>query len=213
MNPLYGPLSQSPSTPPLSDLPPLPPETTLVGRGFWPRTAAYLIDLGVLVTSSWIAGAGVGAVVGVGYALLERPWDVTAQQLEAFTIPLSYLALFAYFIIPTWLGGATVGKLLFGLRVVAFDGQPCGLDAAIVRSLLIFVDSLFFGIPARLSMRQPHNQRLGDRAARTLVVSANTPGLINPRSRWGVLAGFVLWLVGYALCLSAIMLMLMMRGR
>jgi hypothetical protein len=64
-----------------------------------------------------------------------------------------------------------LGKLICGLVVVKENGQSCGLLAAFGRSLAFFVDSLFWGIPALISMSDSaKQQRLGDRWAKTMVV-------------------------------------------
>jgi len=69
----------------------------------------------------------------------------------------------------------TPGKLAFGLRVVRYDGSPCGWVAALKRGILRPVDALPVVIPylvglaaARLSARR---QRFGDMFAGTLVVT------------------------------------------
>jgi len=68
----------------------------------------------------------------------------------------------------------TPGKLTLGLRVVKYDGSPCGWVAALRRNILRPVDALPFAVPylvglaaAGLSARR---QRLGDVFAGTLVV-------------------------------------------
>ena len=70
---------------------------------------------------------------------------------------------------------ATPGKLALGLRVVKYDGSPCGWVAALKRGILRPVDALPVVIPylvglaaAGLSARR---QRLGDMFAGTLVVT------------------------------------------
>jgi hypothetical protein len=56
--------------------------------------------------------------------------------------------------------------------VRAADGRPCGPLAAVVRTVLRLVDNIFFSLPGITAIVQsPRRQRLGDRAAKTLVVS------------------------------------------
>lgn len=86
---------------------------------------------------------------------------------------LLFLAVFGfgYYIGCESATGATLGKRLVGIRVVGEDGEPVTLGAAVVRNLVRVVDALFFYfvgfIFAILSTR---GQRLGDRAAHTIVV-------------------------------------------
>jgi len=76
-----------------------------------------------------------------------------------------------YYVICEATTGATLGKRMVGIRVVGENGEHVGLGAAVVRNLLRLVDALFFYfvgfIFALLSKR---GQRLGDRAAHTIVV-------------------------------------------
>ena len=76
-----------------------------------------------------------------------------------------------YYIVCESASGATLGKRLVGIRVVGEDGDPLTFGAAVVRNLVRVVDALFFYfvgfISAILSKR---GQRLGDRAAHTIVV-------------------------------------------
>ena len=78
---------------------------------------------------------------------------------------------FGYFIVTEAATGATLGKLIVGIRVVGENGEPVTVGAAFVRNLLRSVDQIFFYfvgfISAILSKR---GQRIGDRAAHTIVV-------------------------------------------
>jgi uncharacterized RDD family membrane protein YckC len=67
--------------------------------------------------------------------------------------------------------GMTLGKRIVGIRVVDEEGDVAGFGAAIVRNLLRLVDGLFFYlVGAIFALTSPRGQRLGDRAAHTLVV-------------------------------------------
>jgi uncharacterized RDD family membrane protein YckC len=84
-----------------------------------------------------------------------------------------------YFIACEAIWGRTLGKLLCGLRVVGLDGQRCTSGQAVVRNLLRVADAnpfLLGGLPAAISVLATRkNQRLGDLAARTLVVRTEPP--------------------------------------
>ncbi|MEX0658496.1 MAG: RDD family protein [Egibacteraceae bacterium] len=133
----------------------------VVGR----RIGAALIDLVVLMVLSFLvatlfggASAGGGEV---GFALTGGP----ALMLMA--------AIPAYYIILEGLRGQTVGKMLLGIRVVAADGTPAGWGAVVVRTLLRIVDGFFFYLVGLIVMlASPRKQRVGDMAAKTLVVRA-----------------------------------------
>lgn len=67
--------------------------------------------------------------------------------------------------------GTTPGKKLMGLRVVGIDGEPCGFGRALVRNVLKLADGFFnFNVGLLLAALTDTRQRLGDMAARTVVI-------------------------------------------
>ena len=68
--------------------------------------------------------------------------------------------------------GRSVGKALFGLRVISADGSPAQPRQSVVRGLLALIDIyLSLGFLALISaMFSPVSQRLGDMAAATVVI-------------------------------------------
>ena len=78
---------------------------------------------------------------------------------------------FGYYVFAEGFYGQTIGKRIVGIRVVDEDGGHVGFGAAVVRNLLRFVDGLFFYLVGALfAFSSPRGQRLGDRAAHTVVV-------------------------------------------
>jgi len=73
--------------------------------------------------------------------------------------------------------GQTPGKQLLQLSVVHEDGRPIGLEASVIRNLLRFADFLplayLFGTASMVISRD--FKRLGDLAARTVVVYIDRP--------------------------------------
>jgi uncharacterized RDD family membrane protein YckC len=77
----------------------------------------------------------------------------------------------AYYIIMEATQGATVGKMVLGLRVVRIDGAPISWNESIVRNLLRIVDGIaVYLVGAILVWNSPTRQRLGDRVAKTVVI-------------------------------------------
>jgi hypothetical protein len=78
--------------------------------------------------------------------------------------------------------GASVGKLLVGLRVIRADGQVAGIGWMALRWVLLAVDALCCFLPgAVLVFSTKGHRRLGDMAAGTLVVAkqqVGTPPLV-----------------------------------
>jgi uncharacterized RDD family membrane protein YckC len=136
-------------------------------RGF-----AAVVDF--IIASLVFAGAVfawsliVGRVGGAGVQLLG------VIGLLAFTIAWSY------FVLLEWLWqGQTVGKRLYGLRVIRDDGAPAGFVAVLIRNLIRIVDFLpaFYGLGLLMIIGTSRSQRLGDLAAGTYVVRAPRPQL------------------------------------
>jgi uncharacterized RDD family membrane protein YckC len=113
--------------------------------------------------------------------------DDTVYEAEGGPYFLACIAFtLVYFALMEALAGATLGKLMTGLRVVTPEGAKCGLGRALLRWLVFAVDgplSLFLcGILT--SAMSPGHRRLGDMAATTYVVGkadAGRPVAVRPR--------------------------------
>jgi uncharacterized RDD family membrane protein YckC len=131
---------------------------TYVGIGR--RFVAALIDGILLGIVSYLLAIVTGQTTEAGFNL---------QGAPAF---LAFLIGFGYFIVLEATLGATLGKLIMGLRVLKLDGSPIGWGPSVIRNLMRIVDFLPFayiaGIVAVLVSKK--KQRLGDMAAGTAVV-------------------------------------------
>ncbi len=102
------------------------------------------------------------------------------RGLEGVFVMLTVLLGWSYFIVLEWLwNGQTLGKRLFGLRVISADGSPAGFIAVLVRNLARVVDFLpaVYGLGLLAIVLSSRSQRLGDLAAGTFVVRAPRPRL------------------------------------
>ncbi|QXC62383.1 RDD family protein [Aquihabitans sp. G128] len=85
--------------------------------------------------------------------------------------------------------GASVGKLLLGLRVIRQDGKKAGIGWAFLRWILLFVDQFCCFLPgAILVFTTKGHRRIGDMAASTFVVRARDVG--TPPQVPGVTSGY-----------------------
>jgi uncharacterized RDD family membrane protein YckC len=119
-------------------------ETNVVLR----RLAAFAIDVAPIALMWWLAG-----------------------RSNSFAFQLT-LTLFTYFLVrllPTVASGRSLGKSRLGLAVVSPDGQRPGWIAALVRDIALIIDVVVIGLV--LIVVTPQHRRLGDMAARTLVVA------------------------------------------
>jgi uncharacterized RDD family membrane protein YckC len=73
------------------------------------------------------------------------------------------------------IAGRSIGKMLFGLRVVDLKGDPATAGALIVRNALRLIDVAIFFLPLVLILYSPLRQRTGDVAAGTTVIDGNAP--------------------------------------
>jgi uncharacterized RDD family membrane protein YckC len=150
---------------------------TYIGLGR--RFVAWVVD-GLITGLAWLPFAETSSVDGT-YSIR---WDGAD-----FLIPL--LITLAYFVLLEGAFGATVGKLVLGIRVRALDGTRIGFGAAAVRNVARVVDGFPYVIPylvgAIAVSRSETDQRLGDRWAKTVVVlvgteSKGTPAATVPAS-------------------------------
>jgi uncharacterized RDD family membrane protein YckC len=133
-----------------------------VGRRF----VAWLID-SLITGLAWVPFAETESVDGV-YSIR---WDGID-----FIVPL--VITLAYFVIlEGWLG-ATIGKVVLGIRVRRPDGGRIGFGAAAIRNVARLVDSFPYVIPYLVGGiavgRSDMKQRFGDRWAKTVVILVGT---------------------------------------
>jgi uncharacterized RDD family membrane protein YckC len=122
-----------------------------------------------------------GLVFGLLYAVMALLFGTVASEGHASywngSLPalpsVLYVAIIAlYYVLLEGYLGQTVGKMALGIKVVREDnGEVPGLGGATIRTLLRIVDGLFSYLVAFITVLiSGKNQRLGDMAARTLVV-------------------------------------------
>jgi uncharacterized RDD family membrane protein YckC len=137
---------------------------TYIGLGR--RFVALLVD-GLITGLAWVPFAETESADGV-YSIR---WDGVD-----FVIPL--LFTLAYFVILEGAFGATIGKVVLGIRVRRPDGGRIGFGAAAIRNLARVVDAFPYVIPylvgAIAVSRSETKQRLGDRWGTTVVVLVGT---------------------------------------
>ena len=152
-------------------------ETAMPYAPLWRRALAEVIDVVILGTpmaagfiAMMVVYSDVETVlsVGTGFPLM----ILLPYLLMCAGVPWAIGVLLIYsFTEGRW--GVTLGKWLFGIRVWGTDLKPCGFGRAIVRNLLRVVDGFFnFLVGILLVSLTDNRQRVGDLAARTVVVMA-----------------------------------------
>jgi uncharacterized RDD family membrane protein YckC len=128
---------------------------------------------------AWFIDSLITGLAWIAFAETESPGDGTYQirwEGADFVFPL--LLTIVYFVALEAALGATVGKLVVGIRVRSLDGSRIGLGPALVRNLARVVDALPYVIPYLVGgiavIRSETRQRLGDRWAGTVVILVGT---------------------------------------
>jgi uncharacterized RDD family membrane protein YckC len=131
------------------------------------RFVAIVIDTAVF----FVVAVVLAAFTGGTYAETANGGGSAGFQLEGGPL-LLWIGLFiAYHVVCEGVTGQTLGKRVVGIRVVDEEGARIGWGASFVRNILRLVDGLFFYlIGAFFASSSPKGQRIGDRAAHTLVV-------------------------------------------
>jgi uncharacterized RDD family membrane protein YckC len=167
------------------------------------RAAARVIDLVFEIALAMAVGlvTGMGLQVVATTGVLAPGWEARLGSLDATGFALGLIGSTLYHTLSEWLGGASVGKWLCGLRVhtaeLSLDRtflrglHPCTARGALIRTLALYVDAMFCGAVAYFTMINSGTQaRLGDRWGRTIVVVAKETRGAQPRSpALGLLAG------------------------
>lgn len=141
------------------------------------RIVAALIDLIPLIAVYLALAATIGDIDTEGS--LSTIGDISTESsvfvnLSGAAAVLFFVLVLAYYTVSEALAAMTLGKFIMGLKVVKADGSPFDLQASLVRNVLRIVDVLPFLYLAGLVFVAvtAKNQRVGDLAARTLVVRA-----------------------------------------
>ena len=142
--------------------------SALENAGIALRFVAVLLDAVIVFLP---LGLALGLMTGGGYAKSGGGYTNAGIDVGGNAFWLLVALGVGYYIVCEAATGATLGKRLVGIQVVGEDGDPLTFGAAVVRNLLRLVDALFFYLVGFLfAAMSSRGQRLGDRAAHTVVV-------------------------------------------
>lgn len=153
------------------------------------RAAAVLLDtLIVLIASSVVLAVLMAAgLVDLGVSTSATLNDIVSASRAApvWLMPVEYSLVFLYFTLFE-LRGSTPGKRVLRLSVTAEDGQPPSAIAVVVRNLVRIPEMYLLYIPSAIScLISGKRKRLGDYAARTVVLRYPRPPAVHPAARPG----------------------------
>jgi uncharacterized RDD family membrane protein YckC len=144
--------------------------------GFAIRSFGRVIDWTVSLAVAFAGGAifriGLSAAGAAGiHAGAMAPRNSLGVVAVVFAIDTA--GGIAYHVLAEGIGGASLGKLVLGLRVRHCDLTRPRLKGAMIRSLAYYVDGLFFGLVGYSAMSSTAMmQRYGDKWGDTVVVKA-----------------------------------------
>lgn len=127
------------------------------------RIGAFLIDIFIFWSIAMIVGIFYGTPheEGLGYSL------------NGFPALVMFLVGFFLWPISEGIWGKTIGKRLLNLKVVTDDFEPIVMGQAFGRFILGFLDYIFL-IGLIIASTNKQNKRIGDLAAKTIVVNTKT---------------------------------------
>lgn len=125
-----------------------------------------LAPLGVRFVAGLVDLAPIFAVL----ALVQAPAEVNPLAAIGKSLPCLAVATYVlHTMVAELICGQSIGKMVFGLRVLDTEGRPAGAGAIVLRNLLRVVDLLI--APALIVFITPLHQRVGDIIAGTVVIT------------------------------------------
>jgi uncharacterized RDD family membrane protein YckC len=150
--------------------------------GIGSRGLARLVDLVIQIILFYLL-MSLGTVI-IAWLGISRLITLDAAVFTSFYIVLTTAVFVGYpVMMETLTRGRTVGKLVFGLRVVRDDGGPVTFRQALTRALVALSIEWpgLLGAPITwlvtiwVMIASPLNKRLGDHVAGTIVIHERTP--------------------------------------
>jgi uncharacterized RDD family membrane protein YckC len=134
-------------------------ETRVTGKRVIQYIFDYVVTAIVASLISWVMDRGTGATNGI---------------LVAVSVLLDIAWYFWYWVYrPYRANGQSFGMQLIGLRVISKSGGPATMMQLFIRAVLLIIDTIFFGLVGWITIIcSTYRQRVGDHAAKTLVVRA-----------------------------------------
>lgn len=149
-----------------------PPETTIhrypnyFYAGFWIRFFAYIVD-------NICISALIAIMIGSSFNLLGL--EKSSQLFSVYGI-LSLVVYLTYFILMTKLNdGQTLGKMIFGIKVICFREENLSWSTVLVRegACRFILKNTVFSLGYLVAVFTPNKQHLGDIFSETSVVTLN----------------------------------------
>jgi uncharacterized RDD family membrane protein YckC len=147
-------------------------ETRVTGRRVGQYIIDYIITAVVASFIMWVfdrSTGGANAILLLIGAVLSAAW------------------YFWYWVLrPYRANGQSFGMQLLGLRIISLNGGRASMVQLFIRGILLIVDTLIWGLVGFITIIcSRYRQRIGDHAAKTLVVRARMQAMTSPREYAG----------------------------
>jgi len=153
------------------------PDDRLPTIGVGRRAAAILLDSLLFVVPAAPIVVNIVDKTSTTISLMNQQPPVATQASfgwENSALAILAIGWLAYMTVMENAYGASLGKFALGIRVVRLDGQPVDGFTSFLRNIIRAVDGAFFYlVGAIIVWNSPLKQRLGDKAAKTIVVPAS----------------------------------------
>ncbi|HFE9852313.1 RDD family protein [Enterococcus faecalis] len=143
-----------------------------VFAGFWVRFFAFLLDLLCIRIITY-------ATIGLFYKMMG--FD-SSQSIVTFYGIASLVIYLAYFVLLTKLNaGQTIGKMIFGIKVVSFEEEELSWQTILIREGIcrFILKSFILLIGYLVAAFTPKKQHVGDYFSNTTVVVIHSLEAIN----------------------------------
>ena len=134
-------------------------------------TVMLIVDMIVLMGQSSLNASDPAAAQALGREITQKIVDQQLGNSNLLFYVIVFGSLFIYYLLLEAFFAASVGKVVCRMRVTMTDGSRPSGAAIVVRNLVRVPEAMFFYIPSGISCSaSPRRERLGDYAARTVVV-------------------------------------------
>ena len=147
-------------------------------QGFWIRLLALFIDLLVTLVLEVLVGGVIGGLIGLSIGLSDPNFETSSidqaiADAEGWITLGQVLVFSIYHVILVGAFGATVGKLIVGIKIVQKNGRRVGYGHALGRYLATYISALILGIGFLMVAFRQDKRSLHDLIAGTVVVRRN----------------------------------------
>lgn len=140
------------------------------------RLIAVILDTFLMGAAFAVIGMSVASKLG---GVTEKGFSMEGKP-AIITLGLTIIFGFLYYWVLEGLFGATLGKVIIGIKVIKKDDTKCDLRSSLIRNLMRVIDILgVYLIGFFIALLSKFRQRLGDHLANTVVVEVRVGKILR----------------------------------